>query len=161
MRDFNHSVGVLVQAYFDGTLEHGNCYACAVGNMVAAGLGVRVVKDHGSFIRNIRWDNGEDYPAGGFNEFNENGWGALFATTDRRQEIDEKFLQSKRVQEQISATGYSWRELARIEFAFESVDRRRKDKMFNGLMAVVDVLADIHGIDLQSKEEAKALFQRH
>ncbi len=32
------------------------------------------------------------------------------------------------------------------------------DWMFNGLMAVVDVLADIHGINLEAKEEAKKLF---
>jgi hypothetical protein len=30
--------------------------------------------------------------------------------------------------------------------------------MFNGLMAVVDVLADIHSVDLEKKEAAKALF---
>lgn len=32
------------------------------------------------------------------------------------------------------------------------------EQQFAGLMAVVDVLADIHGIDLASAEVAKSLF---
>jgi hypothetical protein len=161
MRDFNHSVNVLVQAYLNNTLQHGNCYACAVGNIIADGLGTKCIVKKDSF-KGIVWDNGEPYPGQG--HFNTpNGWGALFNTDNynggpKRQVFDRRYINDKNVNRQISSTGYSWEELARIEYAFESVDKRKKDKMFNGLMAVVDVLADIHGIDLQIKEEAKALF---
>lgn len=60
----------------------------------------------------------------------------------------------------IDQTGYSEVELAKIEFAFESADEgsTEDENMFNGLMAVVDVLAEIHGVDLTSKEQAKKLF---
>lgn len=159
---FNHSVSVLVTAFFNDTLMHGNCYACAVGNMVANGLGCRVVKRPDSF-KNLVWDNNQPYPGSSWNDSIQNGWGALF-TTDRHddkrktQKIDKRFLGDRNVMRQIASTGYTWQELARIEFAFESVDKRRKDKMFNGLMAVVDVLAEIHNIDLSTKENAKSLF---
>lgn len=66
---------------------------------------------------------------------------------------------------QVDRTGYSVNELAKIEYAFETAPRNcdyedhlNDEWMFNGLMAVVDVLADIHGIDLAEKESAKALF---
>lgn len=43
MRDFNHSVNVLVKAYLNNTLAHSTCYACAVGNLVADGIGTKVI----------------------------------------------------------------------------------------------------------------------
>lgn len=39
MRDFNHTVNVLVKAYFNGFLIKMSCKACAVGNLVADGMG--------------------------------------------------------------------------------------------------------------------------
>jgi hypothetical protein len=60
-------------------------------------------------------------------------------------------------------TGYSVHEIHQIEYAFENAPYQGDDTeewMFNGLMAVVDVLAEIHGIDLTAKEEAKKLFVR-
>lgn len=80
---------------------------------------------------------------------------------------------------QIDSTGYTWQELARIETAFETADcppyytqketwgwAVDKDSqnaafeawMYNGLMAVVEVLADIHQLDFQEVEAAKELF---
>ena len=74
-----------------------------------------------------------------------------------------KRLQIKR---HIDASGYSWRELAKIEAAFESMaeyddgdnDINIDQSMFNGLMAVVDVLAEIHEISLETTNETKKLF---
>jgi hypothetical protein len=155
---------VLVKAFLDDTLVHGNCYACAVGNLVACGLGAKVIKTDHRFVTHI-WDNGEDYPGKVHrNTIQHDGWGAFF-TTDRdyrtgkkKQEVNLHLLQSERVQRHITVTGYTWEELARIEFAFESADKRKKDRMLNGLMKVVDVLADIHGVDLSVKESAKLQF---
>ena len=59
---------------------------------------------------------------------------------------------------QAEATGYTIYQLNAIERAFEGVDELATDRMFLGLMAVVDVLAEIHGIDLKQREEAKLLF---
>jgi hypothetical protein len=36
---YHKTIGILVDAYFDDTLQHGNCSACAVGNLVAAAKG--------------------------------------------------------------------------------------------------------------------------
>jgi hypothetical protein len=167
MRDFNHTVNVLVKAFFEETLVHANCYACAVGNIVADSIGTKVVKVRNE-LHDITWENREPYPALG-GTF-EPGWGAVFSTSDdwddytdkstKVQSIDEKYLlSSPRARFHIDSTGYTWQELARIEFAFENVKGSTETKrMFKGLMKVVDVLADIHGIDLKAKEEAKLLF---
>lgn len=163
---FDHSVNVLVKAYLDGTLLHGNCYTCAVGNLVADGLKCGFVQ--GGAKGNLRWDNNMPYP-GDDSRINLVGWGAVFSTDrygsswDNRggrkvQRINTNNLEAPLAKQQIESTGYHWTDLARIEKAFESVDKRKKDRMFNGLMAVVDVLAEIHNIDLTAKESAKKLF---
>jgi hypothetical protein len=36
---FENSVDVLVKAYLNDTLEHGQCHACAVGNLICAETG--------------------------------------------------------------------------------------------------------------------------
>lgn len=153
---FDHTVGVLVKAYLNGTLLHGSCYACAVGNIVAHGLGVK--------IKNHKWEN-MPYPS--LIDGQVQGWGAVFVSdfdqllSKKTQLIREENLSHPRVIEQISATGYSWQDLAKIEYAFEvDFDERCEDgdRMFAGLMAVVDVLADIHGVDLSIKDQAKKLF---
>lgn len=160
-KKFEHSVNVLLKAFLNDTLIHGNCYACAVGNLIADGLCTNVVKKHNG-LKGLVWDNGESYPGGDNWEFNLNGWGAVFSTNrnggKKKQEINTKYLKSSRAQKQIYVTGYTWQELARIEKAFESADMRRKDKMFHGLILVVDVLAEIHEIDLTTVKETKELF---
>jgi hypothetical protein len=139
MRDFNHTLNVLVKAYLNGTLEHGQCSACAVGN---------IVMESCPDARMLLIE----------------GWPLVFVSEgDDKQRLrpGEYKGEAKR---QIDATGYTWQELARIEKAFEKHDSFSEDEsiiesdMFNGLMAVVDVLAEIHNIDLQHREEAKALF---
>lgn len=160
---FEETVSVLVRAYLNDTLQHRSCYACAVGNLVANGLQITMTK------YNLKWP-GFPYPA------NDRGcpvgWGAAFSSdeagfSDRvKQSIDESVLRVPAVRNQIKATGYKWQELARIEFAFESVDKKfdADDEinydawMFDGLMAVLEVLADIHGVSLEVKESAKLQF---
>lgn len=164
---FDHTVGVLVKAYLNDTLDHGNCYACAVGNLVADGLGCQVVAVYNNF-RNVSWDNGYPYP--GLDDKDIKGWGAAFATEFREdededrdrpiQEIHRSALSHPMVVEQIKGTGYTWEELAMIEFAFESARKRtdRDEDIFNGLMSVVSTLAFIHEIDLETADQAKKLF---
>lgn len=144
MRDFEHTVNVLVKAYMNDTLEHENCAACAVGNIICAA--------------GIDLNSNTDLAA--------NAWYHAIQKLVRKSEM-YCFSHLDKVQiglNQIEATGYSINELNRIESAFESEGEFRfdgvknEDRMFNGLMKVVDVLADIHGIDLKAKEEAKLLF---
>lgn len=140
---FENTVGILVKAYLDGTLLKGDCCACAVGNICAASLGYEV------FVagRNAEWSESTA------------AWGRVFMTDRNRQLKDTKWLKHKEVARQITATGYDWKQLARIEYAFETAAAGIDDQAeFAGLMAVVDVLADIHGIDLVMAEASKLLF---
>lgn len=161
MRDFHHTVNVLVQGYLNGTLEHGVCTACAVGNIIADSVGAKINK--GEY--NWKMNGNEIVPV----------WGQVFqCIAPARQRINADEYKGW-VKKQIDSTGYTWKELADIEYAFElhncgidaELDPDFQDEeelelidkaMFNGLMAVVDVLADIHGIDLSVREEAKLLF---
>lgn len=154
---FEQTLDVLVKAYLNDTLEHANCSACAVGNLVAHAIGTApVLSKH---IKNGgRWM----FLNGDLTE-----WQYVFCSVGFTQQCNQ-YAYYGEAQRQIDATGYTWPELARIERAFEErSDRFNMDtqtpeyidqKMFDGLMAVVDVLADIHGISLEKKEEAKLMF---
>ncbi len=153
MRDFNHTVNVLVKAYLNDTLAHGYCTACAVGNMVADAMGYEF--GYNDYTDSLTWLNdGKTLP----NPISA-GWGKVFFTNCGSQHflLREYEGEAKR---QIDSTGYSPEELAKIERAFEydTDDDTRDERMFNGLMAVVDVLAEIHNISLEEKQQAKGLF---
>ena len=126
MRDFSHSVDVLVKAYMNDTLTHGNDCACAVGNLIAHELGVN--------------------PKSSWNPEWLVGYVCGVNIEDGRREIE--------------TTGYTVNEILRIERAFENVlySNDHDEWNYKGLMAVVDVLADIHEIDLTTREESKKLF---
>lgn len=145
MRNFNHTVGVLVNAYINGTLQHTNCYACAVGNMIAASRGYKFVYATDNRGQ-ICWDvTGGKYCTSGVAEW--------FAYLTHRSDNGGVALK------EIEATGYSVEEIRMIEAAFEHIPGHGEDTDgYNGLMSVVDVLADIHGIDLSVREETKKLF---
>lgn len=149
---FHETVGILVKAYLNDELEHMTCSACACGNIVANALGTKparnkvsspVIHDNNSF------DDGT-YP---------HWYNVVVGHPDDTAALD-----------QISKTGYTAAEIIAIEKAFETAPGRPRDAghykgtstdpvwMFNGLMAVCDVLADIHKIDLQTKESAKLMF---
>lgn len=162
MRHFNYTVNVLVKAYLNDELEHSVCSACAVGNIVANAIGTkprrlakpeqRTIGRHG-FIQHIRFDNylfENDEPV---------EWPEVFMTCGDEQVWGNRIIPQSTLNK-IKATGYSIQELAKIEYAFETAPCgvSEDEWMFNGLMAVVDVLAEIHGVDLEVKESAKLLF---
>ena len=136
---FDHTVSILVRAYLNDTLEHGNYCACAVGNLIAHEVGAEIVlKNNPLSVSKYKWIHPK-YEGG--------EW---FCGTDKRME-------------QIKTTGYDLGEIFKIERAFEAQGPKynygtEDQLMFNGLMAVVDVLAEIHGIDLEAKESAKLQF---
>ncbi len=135
---FENSVNVLVKAYLDDTLQHNNCHACAVGNLVAAACGYRY----------------EGQSRKLYMGYHQPHWYTALIYGIRND---------KEIKSQVESTGYLLDDLRKIEGAFEGADRpengpTKEDIMFAGLMAVVEVLADIHGIDLTTKEKAKELF---
>lgn len=146
---FENSVSVLVRAYMNGTLEHANCYACAVGNLVVAAKRLTFIRDERDGLMTLESLNANN--EAGANWFD-------VALRDRKKKDWMNTLSSDCLSE-IQSTGYTIPQILRIERAFESADFREGDWMFNGLMAVVDVLADIHGVDLSVKETAIGQFK--
>lgn len=131
---FEKTVDILVKAYLNDTLRHNRCNACAVGNLITA--------------------SGYTFGADPLDHNGEFHWLAFIHKN--RGIPGYEYVNTNSATQQIESTGYTWEELYAIESVFEAAIG--PDRMFNGLMAVVDVLANIHGIDLEKKEAAKALF---
>ena len=169
---FDRAIAALVKGYMNGTLAKGNCSACAVGNIVAGAIDCTIKKsekpngtidfDFVSIIGHV---------TGPF-------WQNVFVTSVRdgrlsrnvRQEINMLSYHGQS-EIQIDATGYSVKELADIEWAFEKATKiyfndyhRKRDKrkidedQLKGLFAVVDVLCKIEGYDDVVAQEKKDMF---
>jgi hypothetical protein len=156
---YDKTIKILVQAYVNDTLQHGWCSSCAVGNLVAYGMGTKPVK------------NSNVFGNGSFAD-----WSMLFMTSIESDPISciSKKIQKFKAQyldpsvcsntsTQIGATGYEWYHLALIEQAFEreivnDEDNHSERDTFDGLMAVIDVLGEIHEVDPIETEETKKLF---
>jgi len=166
---FSESVDVLKEAYFDDILEHWSCTACLVGNLIANRLDLKIARDnewmtmktdYEPFILPIHlpkyyWisENGETVKAQWNHVFNSD----MLDVQHRHPEYYRG--EAKR---QLDATGFTWQELAEMEFAFESTKKLKTDTdddyMFNGLMRGIEKMADILNIDLNAKEQAKRPF---
>lgn len=144
---FDRTVGILVKAYFNETLLHYNCCACAVGNLVAANL-------HYKF-------NSENYWEEQVSPQYDNGWASVFATSGSTQKMNRNnYHLIASAKEQIDATGYTITELARIELAFERAYEYKDtdNERFDGLMNVIDALQFIHKATPAEAQSAKELF---
>ena len=151
---FENSVNVLVKAYFNDTLQHGSCSACAVGNLIADSMGFTFEKMDRDIDGFLMWDQYDH----AVNLCRPN-WQLVFQTSPRGNNRINETSYKGDSKIQIDSTGYTWRQLAIIEYKFERATGNTKDeRMFNGLMAVVDVLAEIHGVSLEVKESAKLQF---
>ncbi len=133
---YNKTVGILVDAYFKDTLNYFDCSRCAVGNIVAGNLGIK--------------------PTHGIT----NKWASAVNIVTKELQI----YPSDDGLKQIELTGYSWRQILDIEQAFnvgESIGSSRDEKNFNGLMAVIEVLDQIHqNTDTAITEHSKKRFQK-
>lgn len=154
---FFETVGILVEAYLNGTLLHGDCAACAVGNIIAAKLKCKIVPGINSFGDNINWWQRGEHEIKPL-------WPLVFVTDSHSNQIRSPKSYMGHTKLQIDATGYSWQQLALIESAFERAAHTscegEEQAMFDGLMAVTNVLAEIHGINLEERESAKLLFNK-
>lgn len=146
---FNDTVGILVKAYLNDTLEPTDCAKCAVGNMVAAANGYKTCD------REIT----ADWIAADGQTIEPQWQDVIWAKRDEDEGFYRPTIEGHR---QIESTGYSLEDFDRIEEAFMSGLHEPlgngTPNNYNGLMAVVDVLADIHGIDLATAAASKALF---
>lgn len=124
---FQKSISILINAYMNDTIDFDTTQGCYVGNLVAGWLNI-AVKRVGSLIT---WKN------------SNSAWFDVchFGVVDYDNYIGE----SKR---QIDATGYTPEQLCKIESAGMNArySRNHDEYIFNGLMAVVDMLCDIHEV---------------
>ena len=146
---YKKTVDILVDAYFADTLRHENCYACAVGNIIAGNCGFKyaLLSTDEEMDENCRlyWE--------GFNSYKKNPNDSavyLVHSANVNTTLPDSF--SNELIKQIEATGYSFRELQIIEDAFENAPYgySPEDFMFNGLTFVIDALDQIH----QNKDQS-------
>lgn len=140
---FNETVSILVKAYMNDTLKHQDCTACVVGNLCEGNPIWKYLFMTYEGIQS-QYDLTDDVIT------------AIHLRVNSVKSINELYEKAINI---CKRTGYTVDQLAKIEYTFETVGGLGDDeRMFNGLMAVVDVLAEIHSIDLTVKENAKLLF---
>lgn len=153
----NKTIDILAKAYLQGILIPQSPCACAVGNLCASAMGYDIIAE-GPELEDINWYNdqgGEEFPM----------WGDVFLN-GLPQGGERGYRYHRRAKSQIDATGYSWLELMKIEKAFMNTTRTERqwtDKdqdeiNFAGLMAVLDVLFEIHEVDEEDHQQYRKAF---
>lgn len=152
---FDNSVKVLLNAYLNDTLKHADCSACLVGNLVGR-------KNNWAHLFHTRLDTEtEAHERLRFEEGKVYGYSFIFGyrqfDIDNTPEALECYERAMRV---VKDSGYTVHELEKLEYAFETAPKGNNDDdwMFNGLMSGIDVLAEIHNVDLTTVKETKELF---
>lgn len=147
---FHKTVGILVNAYMNDTLRHFNCCACAVGNIVAANCGIKYMKAENDDRK--KYGIVYDYFSGKYDPRIESWFEILM----------DKHSLSETCLSQIESTGYSIKEILKIEKAFEKANPSQHPEVdttgYLGLMSVLDTLMIIHEANEEEITEAKALF---
>lgn len=138
-KQFQQSISFLIAAYLNDTLKFESTSACGVGNIVAGFNRIKVVRK----LDKVFWQG------------RTAAWFDVCFFGKVRMDYYEG--ESKR---QIDATGYSPEDLCEIEKAFMSAkfDKNEDKYIFNGLMAAVDALCEIHEVDDRQKELVKKVF---
>lgn len=134
------AIDIFLDAINEGTLAKGTCLACACGNLVANGLGIKPVihKTHTSYLHYLGYVHRGSYTS---------KEGAAWSLTVRNDSRSTD--QGKR---EVEMTGFTSDELRRIEKAFEgntrinftdycfySKEEIREDQI-KGLKAVIEVM---------------------
>lgn len=143
---FEKAYNALYNAFMNDTLAKGTCIACAVGNIVADAMGAKVYSQQRDSSIVFRCNNDNFW------------WNDLFFTTQCGQRII-KISENNKVKQLrkkiLNLTGYTWRELAKVEKAFEEnteipfneynfyTPEQIMEDQFKGLMAVMDVLIEL------------------
>tara|TARA_R100001460_G_scaffold18975_1_gene39879 strand:+ start:1622 stop:2098 length:477 start_codon:yes stop_codon:yes gene_type:complete len=142
------SIEVLQRAYLTETLKAGNCDACAVGNLVEASSYPNAPSDwRYIFCTDLRDDIGGPHQT-------------FYDKPTDCEELQYELDLYNMGLCAVAATGYSVKELARIEFAFESAIEPELDEhmpihksQWIRLQAVLKVLFDIEGIPYDQEVE--------
>lgn len=139
---YKKTCDILYDAYFDGTLVHGNQCVCAVGNLIARNMGIEITTKMINGSERFVWQYANPY------------WDNVHVVTSIGQVIHpQRYCDIAKVQ--IDSTGYTWEETAMIEEAFETADKGNSadDWIYNGLVAVLKILAEIHEMTEDTQTE--------
>lgn len=163
---FEKSIDILVKAYLNDTLKHGSCRACAVANLLAdrcKSLGIDVSRWVSSFVTPELFDCRLPQLIASENELVAKtviGFRLMSIESLRIMMPEETERAVQETHLLFDGADYTKAQYAAIENAFETAPQGESEDqwMFNGLMAVVEILADIDGVSLEAKQEAIALF---
>lgn len=158
---FNRTVDILVKAYQNDVLHYAYPCGCAVGSICAAAKGYKTkwVTEENDRLT-IRWidSEGQEHLANWTDIF-INGEPSVF-TSNLEKAMNE-----------INSTGYTWQELMAIEKSFGigwginystgmCEDILEEDKQLKGLLAVYDVLCEIHEVNKEEVTKGELVFVR-
>ena len=143
---FDRSVNSLVQSYLNDTLEAYECKSCAVGNIVAGVLSLKLVRANAT----IKQENFiKDYP--------NNDAGLWY----KKRKVFTWWNVKKKAAQQISLTGYTEAEIFEIEKVFMlEWSRSLYEKEFTALLAVYELLLKIHDVKEGEAEKGKVVFSK-
>jgi len=170
---FERTLEVLVNAFTADKLVPGSFCSCAVGNMVAAACGYRVEFiafscSNEEFYKLLTWMADEQTLVAAPE------WHHVFYTTTSQKVYMDAY--HGKAKKEIDKTGYDVYDLMAIEEAFELASRSGEDidpmagmsllqrlnytreRSYLGAMAVLQVLGQIHELDVATLNKAKARF---
>lgn len=120
MNRIEKAINIFLDAINKGVLAKGSCGACAVGNLVASGLGGTVKIDVYLHYLNFSCDKIND------------AWSILFSTNKGgHQFFCKDNIKDNEVLQNIEATDFTLKELMKIEHAFETNTKILFEDYFN------------------------------
>ena len=147
------AIDIFLDAVNNRTLAKGTCVACAVGNLVAHGMGGE-----------IKFNTERDYEDMFQSNVENDSWVYAFCTHEGVQGRFKWNEDKEAVQQNISATDFTIDELAQIEFAFETntkidvfdynqstAEEIRADQI-KGLEAVINLMMTFDDVKADVKE---------
>jgi len=163
---FRKAYDSLVRAFFEGTLAKGTCIACACGNIIFDAVGepvtkqdleIHILEENEHLVRHKLRRADELW--GNFREVSGSLNNMMYGARAKTENM-------------INVAGYTAKEFARIEQAFETntsisyryyPHRSQEDILedqYRGLCAVVDVLMELDNIN-EKADEYKNKFREH
>jgi hypothetical protein len=158
------AIDIFLDAINEGTLAKGNCSACAVGNLVAHGLGGKVSIVNTGVGRYAKFEHPSDI------WLDNSDWSNAFCTDGGHQIKIPRSFGNQEVIKNIEATDFTLEELMQIEFAFETnTEIRLREYYFRspqdiradqikGLEAVVKVMLTFEDGVPATDEVVKEIF---
>ena len=158
------AIDVFLDAINEGSLAKGSCVTCAVGNLVAHGLGGKVFIVNTGVGRYAKFSHPSDI-------WLENGnWSNAFCTDGGYQVKAPHLFNQPLVRRNIEATDFTLEELMQIEFAFETNTEIKLREYFfrspqdiradqiKGLEAVVKVMLSFEDKELATDVLVQEIF---